>query len=85
MKPKKKLKFPPGQPITIGDVRIFELRDVAARLQISMNTLRRYVRTGRLAAQKVGVKWMISEDAIREFFLRPYTKPGTKKPKLGQS
>jgi excisionase family DNA binding protein len=68
-----------SQGVMIGEVRIFELRDVAARLGISMNTLRRYVRTGRLTAQKVGVKWMVSEDAIREFFLSPYRPPGKKK------
>jgi hypothetical protein len=64
-----------GPEIRIGDVRIFELRDVAGRLGLSMASARRYVRTGRLAAQKVGVKWMISEDALREFFLKSYTPP----------
>jgi hypothetical protein len=84
MKPKSKPKSPTGQEIKIGDVRIFELRDVAARLGLSMASARRYVRSGRLLAQKIGTKWMVSEDSIRQFFLQPYTKPGTKEPKSSQ-
>jgi excisionase family DNA binding protein len=79
MKPKKKLKFPPGQGIEIGSVKIFELADVARALQISTTTLRRYIRQGDLAGKKVGGRWLISESAIEQYFLSPYRRPGKKK------
>jgi excisionase family DNA binding protein len=85
MKPRSKPKSPAAQEIRIGDVRIFELRDVAARLGISTTTLRRYIRQGDLAGKKVGGRWLISESSIEQFFLSPYRRPRTKKPKLGQS
>jgi len=78
-------KPPAGQGIEIGSVKIFELADVARALQISTTTLRRYIRQGDLAGKKVGGRWLISESAIEQYFLSPYRKPGTKKPKLGQS
>jgi excisionase family DNA binding protein len=80
-----KPKSPAGRPITIGDIKIFKLADVAQALEISTTTLRRYIRQGDLAGKKVGGRWLISESALEQYFLSPYTKPGTKKPKLGQS
>jgi excisionase family DNA binding protein len=81
---RNKPKSSTGQEIRIGDVRIFELRDVAARLGISTTTLRRYIRQGDLSGKKVGGRWLISESAIEQYFLSPYRRPG-KKPKSSQS
>jgi excisionase family DNA binding protein len=75
----KKERIQTGQEIKIGEVRIFELRDVAARLGISTTTLRRYIRQGDLAGKKVGGRWLISQAALEQYFLSPYRRPGKRK------
>jgi excisionase family DNA binding protein len=74
-KPKRLIKK--GE-IKIGGVTIFELKEVAQKFSISMNTARRYVREGRLSGQKLGQKWYVSEHALDEFFLKPYVRPKKK-------
>ena len=65
--------------IEIGGVRVFEVREVAKAFKVSIATIRRYVRSGRLPGQRVGTKWYISEAGLNEFFLKGYIKPA--KPK----
>ena len=43
--------------------------DVADRLQVSVRTVRRWVKTGELIAHKLGVQWRISEVDL-DLFLR---------------
>jgi len=61
--------------IEIGGVRVFDVREVAKKFRVSVPTIRRYVKSGRLPGQRMGVKWYISEAGLNEFFLRGYIKP----------
>lgn len=62
--------------IEIGGVRVFDVREVAKKFGVSVPTIRRYVKSGRLPGQRVGVKWYISESGLNQFFLRGYVGPG---------
>jgi len=55
-------------PRQIGDLVFYELPEVAEKLDCHINTLRKYLRDGRLKGRKVGNKWLVSEDGLREFF-----------------
>jgi excisionase family DNA binding protein len=61
--------------IEIGGVRVFDVREVAKKFRVSVPTIRRYVKSGRLPGQRVGTKWYISEAGLNEFFLKGYVKP----------
>ena len=66
------------ETISLGDLKIFTLDKVSRELGVTKPTLRKYIIDGKLAAQKVGGRWLISEEAISEFFRKPYSKKGTK-------
>ncbi len=55
-------------PITIGDIKLFSLEEVSETLGVTTFTLRAYISKGKLKARKMGGKFMISEDALREYF-----------------
>lgn len=52
----------------IGEVRIYELKEVSDTLDIPEQTLRAKLRDGIIKGQKVGNKWYITEESIRDFF-----------------
>ena len=43
------------------------LKQVARELDRSLEQVRRYVREGKLPAQKVGIQWFVSRRALDEF------------------
>ena len=55
-------------PIQLGELKLYSLKEVSKILGITTFTLRTYIRQGRLRARKMGTKWLITEDALREYF-----------------
>lgn len=55
-------------PIIIGDIKLFSLNDLAETLGVTTVTLRSYIAKGKLKARKMGGKFFVSEDALREYF-----------------
>lgn len=55
-------------PITIGDIKLFSLDDLSETLGVTTVTLRAYISRGKLKARKMGGKFFVSEDALREYF-----------------
>lgn len=60
-------------PIEIAGIKLYKLEEVqepfkAAGIPLSMLTLRAYVRTGKLKARKMGNRWYVSEEALRDYF-----------------
>ena len=58
-------------PRQIGELVFFELPELSEKLGCHINTLRRYLREGRIKGRKIGAKWLVSEDALREYFCPP--------------
>ena len=46
---------------------IHTVDDLAPQLRLSPKALRRYLAEGKLAGRKVGKRWLIHEDAVRQF------------------
>lgn len=67
--------------ITVGRVKVFTVAEIAEKFKLTESSVRTYIKEGRLAGQKMGKTWYISETAIEDFFRSPYFKPGAKKPK----
>jgi excisionase family DNA binding protein len=55
-------------PIVIGNIRLFSLDDLSEALGVTTTTLRGYISKGKLKARKMGGKFFVSEDALREYF-----------------
>ncbi len=55
-------------PTQVGDMKLYSILEISERLSVTPVTLRKYIRAGRLRGQKVGGKWFILEDNLRDFF-----------------
>jgi predicted site-specific integrase-resolvase len=44
--------------------------ELSVKLGIGLTTVRAYLKTGRIKGQKVAGKWYVSEDSLKEFFLK---------------
>jgi excisionase family DNA binding protein len=51
----------------MSEERFLSLGDVAARLNVSEQTIRRWVKSGRLKAYKPGLEWRIAPEDLDEF------------------
>lgn len=49
------------------DYKAYTLNDVSEMLNIHITTLRKYVKSGRLKATKIGNKYIVSEEHYIEF------------------
>jgi hypothetical protein len=62
-------------PIKIGSIVLFDIMELSKKLDLNPATLRGYIKSGRLKGQKVGTRWFVSEDGLREFFGESYQAP----------
>jgi excisionase family DNA binding protein len=56
------------------DDRLLSLEDVADRLQVSDQSVRRWIKAGKLAAYKPGLEWRIRPSALEDF-LETHSSP----------
>ena len=55
-------------PKQIGKLTLYELAEISEKIGCHINTLRKYLRDGRIKGRKVGNRWFVSEEGLREFF-----------------
>lgn len=48
-------------------MKVYDLKEVCELLKMNIQTIRKYIREGKLKASKVGTHYMITEEAIKEF------------------
>lgn len=53
--------------IKVDDLVVYDVKECAEMLNISEQTVRKYIRNGSLKGQKVGGKQYVTEDTIKEF------------------
>ncbi len=69
-------------PKQVGNLTLFSVDDLHEQLGLSKMTIRAYLRDGKIRARKLGVKWYVTEEALREYFDEPSaTATDRKKPK----
>ena len=51
----------------MGEVPIYDLKDVEKRLKIGRRTLREYVKKGELKAEKIGRAYYVTEPKLMAF------------------
>jgi len=52
---------------TVLGVKLYDVKEVAALLEVSKSTIHNYLKSDRLEAQKIGGKLYCTEDAIKTF------------------
>jgi len=52
----------------IGDFRLYTIREAAKLLGFSYDGIRQYIKTGKIKARKLGVKYFITEKALKDYF-----------------
>lgn len=55
-------------PKQVGNLTLYSVNDLHEQLGLSKMTIRAYLREGKIRARKLGVKWYITEEALREYF-----------------
>lgn len=51
----------------MADIKVYTLNDIEKMLDVSLRTLYRYIDSGRLKANKIGNKWIVTESNLKEF------------------
>ena len=71
-------------PKQVGNLTLYSVDDLHEQLGLSKMTIRAYLRDGKIRGRKLGVKWYVTEEALREYFDEPRANSSTtsrKKPK----
>lgn len=55
-------------PLKIKDIEFYDLEETSERMNLTVKVLRRWIREGKLKAQKVGVKYYVTEDQMLDVF-----------------
>ena len=55
-------------PKHIGNLVLYDLEELSNELDITVFSLREYIKKGRLRAQKMGKKYFVIQDSINEYF-----------------
>ncbi len=63
-------------PIQLGDLRLYTLQELSKKFNLTLVTLRNYIKQGKLKARKVGVRWYVTEKTLEEYFNAPERKRG---------
>src|SRR5215207_4717713 len=63
-----------------SEEQFLSLEDVASRLQVSDQTVRRWVKSGKLAAYKPGLEYRIRESDLAEFLKAREVRPKASAP-----
>lgn len=55
-------------PKQIGDLKLFEVEDLAETLGLHDRTIRKLLREGRLRGRKLGKRWYVTEESLKTYF-----------------
>lgn len=69
-------------PKNIAGLNLYSLKEISKKLDVTTSTLRAYIRQGKIKARKVAGKWLVSDEALRQYFNR--RESGNEKKKKGK-
>ena len=55
--------------IQIGDIKAYDVQELAKLFDMTPQSVRKFIREGRIKGRKVGTRWYVTEEAIREYLL----------------
>ena len=55
--------------VQIGDIRAYDVYEIAKMFDMTPQSIRKFLKQGRIKARKFGTKWYVTEEAMREYLL----------------
>ena len=55
-------------PKNIAGLNLYNLKEISKILDVTTSTLRTYIRQGKIKGRKVAGKWLVSDEALRQYF-----------------
>lgn len=55
-------------PKNIAGLNLYNLKEISKKLDVTSSTLRAYIRQGKIKGRKVAGKWLVSDEALRQYF-----------------
>ena len=52
-----------------GDIKFYDAQEIARIFDMTPQSIRKFFKTGRIKASKLGTRWYVTEEAMREFLL----------------
>jgi len=53
----------------IGDIKFYDVQEIAKIFNMTPQSIRKFLKEGRIKARKVGTRWYVTEEAMREYLL----------------
>lgn len=50
------------------ELKVYTVTELSKLLRLTPQSVRNYLRDGKIKGKKVGTKWLVSERAIKDFF-----------------
>ena len=54
--------------IQVGDMKLYEVEELAEILGVGLPTIRKCLREGKLKGTKPAKRWYVSEEALKDYF-----------------
>lgn len=51
----------------VEDIKVYTLEEVTELLHTTRRTLYRYIKSGKLKAVKIGGRWKVTDEALKDF------------------
>lgn len=58
-------------------MKVYNLKEVVKLLGLNIQTIRQYIKEGKLKASKIGTHYIVTDEAIKEFLKANEVKPKT--------
>jgi len=55
--------------IKIGDIKAYDVQELAKLFDMTPQSVRKFIREGRIKGRKVGTRWYVTEEAIRDYLM----------------
>lgn len=59
-------------------MQVYNLKEVVKLLGLNIQTIRKFIKEGKLKASKVGTHYMVTDEAIKEFLKANEVQPSNK-------
>ncbi len=53
----------------IGDIKFYDVQEIAKAFDMTPQSIRKFLREGRIKARKFGTRWYVTEEAIRDYLM----------------
>lgn len=54
-------------PNELGGIKLFMVQDLSRLLSLTPQTVRKYLKDGKIKAKKVGIRYMVTEENLKNF------------------